>query len=177
MGRAGKRIGLGFLALASCADSGGPKGCTSLDDPLAQIPVVQARLDDLSLSHTVAFVGPANGRATLLVLDDEGIEHAFDARLDGVDWGAAVKASAAITFGAPIPLELEPDTLTARELLGVYEGPVAGIDVGLGVTWRRLENDAGVVLVIAGLSAGLGIAPLAFEQLDLQLQDDPRQTP
>jgi hypothetical protein len=49
------------------------------------------------------------------------------------------------------------------------------MDIGLGVTWRRLENEAGVVFVIAGLSAGLGIAPLAFEQLDLQLEDDPLQ--
>jgi hypothetical protein len=161
-----------YLGLCGCAQSE-PVGCALVPDPLAELVVVEAALDGLSLSHTAAFVGPAGGSAELVVLDVDDVEHRFPATLRGTTTGALVHASAAVTFDAPVPLDLGDQERSARELLGTYDGPVAGLDAGLGVTWRRLENDVGVVFVVAGLSAGLGIALLAFESLELALEDDP----
>ena len=161
-----------YAGLCGCAESG-TRGCTVVADPLAEIVVVDAQLEALELSHTAAFVGPAGGSAELVVTDVDGVESRFPATLSGTASGALIHASAAVTFDAPVPLDLGGVERNARELLGVYDGPVAGMDAGLGLTWRRLENDGGVVLVVAGLSAGLGVALLAFESLTLALEDDP----
>jgi hypothetical protein len=55
----------------------------------------------------------------------------------------------------------------------VYDGPVAGLQVIAGFKWRHLENPANVGMTLAHLSLGLGAIPMAFEQIDLELEDDP----
>jgi hypothetical protein len=94
--------------------------------------------------------------------------------LDGIDEGLAMDASVIATFDNPVTLEL-PSTggINARTLLGVYDGPVAGLELGAGFKWRHLENPSNVGLTLANLSLGLGAVPMAFEQLDVELEDDP----
>jgi hypothetical protein len=163
-----------LVALAwSCVQPNGPSGCGAASDPLAFIPVKEARLEHLSLWQTVAFAGPVGGEAELVVIDDLSDEHHFAATLSGLTYGAAVDASTIVTFGQPVVLELQSIALNARELLGVYQGPLVGLDVGVGVSWRRLQNDNRVVLNLATLSLGVGVAPLAYQQIDLQRNEDP----
>jgi hypothetical protein len=139
-------------------------------DPLTQIIVDKARLDDLELWQAGLVLGEAQGRAVLHVLDTVGGEHTFDCKLHGRHYGLVAGASANAT--ASYPLETPPG-ISARAIVDRYEGPHVGADVGVGFHWRELENPSGVKMNLTTLSFGLGATPVTWEEIELRLDDDP----
>ncbi len=166
------------LLFAGCrppADSSGAGCGANPSDPLG-FSVADAQLVDLGMWQAGLGVGHIEGDATLLVHDLEGEEHDFDARLDGTMVGLVADASFEPRLdGAQYPFDLpEGGGVSARGLLGSYEGPHVGLEIGAGVQWRNLANSAtGVNLLVTSLAFGLGATPTTYESLDLELWDDP----
>ena len=150
-------------------------GCNQTTvDPLAAVLVADARLEDMTLWQAGLGVGHAQGDSTLVVTTTDGVEQSFDARLDGTHFGLVVDASDDNTLGAAYPLALPPGLqISVRQLLGHYQGPHVGIDVVVGGHWRQLKNPSNVSLNVTSLSFGLGAVPATWEDLDLELWDDP----
>ena len=169
---------LGCRAAPSGSGAAVSAGClpSAAVDPLAAVRVGDAHLEGLTLWQAGLASGHAEGDATLVIHDTVGNESRFDARLDGSHVGLTADASVDLGNGS-YELQLPPGgtIVTARQLLGVYQGPHVGLDVGIGGHWRNLKNSAGVLLNVTTLSFGIGTVPASFESMDLELWDDPLQ--
>jgi hypothetical protein len=150
-------------------------GCigTTTFDPLQDITVASAELRDVTMWQAAVGAGVADGEAQLFVVDTNGQEIEFDCTLEGLHVGLVADASALVTWG-PYPLEV-PAGLNARQLLGDYEGPHVGIDVGVGAHYRDLRNDDNVHWNLTAMSLGVGVTPLTWESINVQLDDDPAE--
>lgn len=144
-----------------------------LDDPLAAILVDNAHLDDVTLWQAGLLGGRSEGRATLVVQDDNGNVINFAAVLEGSHVGLVADASIDVTGDAIYPLVLPAAAVSVRDLLGRYQGPHVGIDVVAGFHWRELANPSAVRLNVTTLSFGLGFVPASWEIIGLQVRNDP----
>lgn len=151
-------------------------GCPGglVDDPLSQILVESAHLDEVSLSNVGVIVGGGSGEALLVVDDTDGERHEFPSTLGTRDVGLLLDASFLVTFDGDIPFTLPETQLTARELIGLYSGPHVGGNPIVGAHWREVKHiTSGASLTMAAWSVGVGVVPLAWEDLTLLLVDDP----
>lgn len=163
---------IALLCLTACRPTPMNIGCGDGGDPLADIVVSEASIDDLSLWSAGLIVGGTDGDGILHIVDDVGDTHDFSTMVQGSIVGLTAGVNTQID-DVTVPIDLNGQELTARDLVTVYEGVRAGADIIGGGQVRLLESDVGAKLVIGTFTLGFGATPIASESLRLYLNNDP----
>jgi hypothetical protein len=160
-----------LLCLTACRPTPSNYSCGG-GDPLADIVVAEASIDELSLWSASFVVGGTDGDGVLRIVSDDGEAFLFNTMVQGSIVGLTAGANTQIA-GVTVPIDVEGLSLTARDLVTSYSGVRAGADIIGGAQVRLLESEVGAKLVMGTFTMGFGTTPIAHEQLTLYLFDDP----
>jgi hypothetical protein len=163
---------IALLCLTACRPTPLNISCGGGGDPLAEIVVAEASIEELSLWSASFVVGGTDGDGILRVVSDAGEEFLFNTMVQGSIIGLTAGANTQIA-GVTVPIDIEGLSLTARDLVTSYAGVRAGADIIGGAQVRLLESEVGAGLVMGTFTVGLGSTPIAREELTLYLFDDP----